>query len=813
MDKLLQDVRYAFRGLIKNPVFTAIAVFSIALGIGANATVFSVVNATLLKTLPYTEAERIVLTWGRTAGKGTLNERNQVSATDVADYRSQNSVFEDITTYTGWMPILSGAGETERIPAIQVGDGFFNIMKGEPILGRTFTAEEQQNGKDFVIVLSYGLWQRHFAGDAAVVGKTIKLNNRPYTVIGVMGADFRPLPSTLVTPEGQLYRPVAESYDNDQRDARHLRAIARLKPGVSLEQAQSDLSSIAEHLEQTYPQTNKGYGLHLATLSDDTLGGIKPALLMLLGAVVFVLLVACANVGNLLLARSTARQKEIAIRTALGAGRKQIVQQLLIESLLLALTGGVVGLLLALWGTSLVESFTAQIHPLLKNIQMDWRVLGFTFGLSVLTGIIFGLAPALQTSKKTDLNESLKEGGRNSSAGASRNRLRSTLVIAEVAMTLVLLVGAGLLIKTIFRLQAVNTGFNPQNVLTMNIGLPQIKYPKDENVISFYKQVVDRVEALPGVKAAGISSVLPLSGNFDGRALAIEDHPKPRGEEINVDLYVVTPNYLQAMETTVLQGRGLTEQDRETTSKVALINETMARELWADANPLGKRIKFPGSDKNPQEWREIVGVVSDVSQYALDEKAPRQIYLPHTQFTTSFNTLVVKTSSDPEKLTAAVRNEILAVDKDQAAFNVTSLEKLYAGSIALRQFFMVLLMVFAGLALSLASIGIYGVISYSVSQRTREIGIRMALGARYKDVLQLVIKQGMILAVFGVAIGLLAAFALSRLMESLLFGVSATDAMTFTVVALILTGVALVACLVPALRATKVDPMIALRYE
>lgn len=813
MDKLLQDIRYAFRGLIKNPAFTAIAVFSIALGIGANATVFSVVNATLLKTLPYKEAERIVLTWGLTAGEGSLNERNQISATDVADYRSQNNVFEDITTYTGWMPVLSGAGETERIPAIQVGDGFFNIMKGEPILGRTFTAEEQQDGKDFVIVLGYGLWQRHFGGDAAIVGKSVLLNSRPYTVIGVMGADFRPLPSTLVTPESQLYRPVAESYDNDQRDARHLRAIARLKSGVSIQQAQADLSGIAEHLEQTYPQTNKGYGVHLVTLSDDTLGGIKPALLMLLGAVVFVLLVACANVGNLLLARSTARQKEIAIRTALGAGRKQIIQQLLIESLLLALTGGIVGLLFALWGTSLVESFTTQIHPLLKNIQMDWRVLGFTFGLSVLTGIIFGLAPALQTSKKTDLNEALKEGGRNSSNGASRNRLRSALVIAEVAMTLVLLVGAGLLIKTIFRLQAVNTGFNPQNVLTMNLGLPQIKYPKKENVVSFYKQVVDRVEMLPGVKAAGISSVLPLSGNFDGRALAIEDYPKPQGEEISVDLYVVTPDYLQAMETTVLQGRALTEQDGETTAKVALINETMARELWAGVSPLGKRIKFPGSEKNPQEWREIIGVVSDVSQYALDEKAPRQIYLPHTQFPTSFNTLVVKTNSDPEKLAAAVRNEILAVDKDQAAFNVTSLEKLYAGSIALRRFFMVLLMVFAGLALSLASIGIYGVISYSVNQRTREIGIRMALGAHHRDVLQLVIKQGMMLAIFGVMTGLVAAFALSRLMESLLFGISATDAMTFTIVALILTGVALVACLVPALRATKVDPMIALRYE
>jgi putative ABC transport system permease protein len=812
MQTFWQDMRYALRGLLKNPGFTAIAVFSIALGIGANATVFSVVNATLLKTLPYKEPERIVLAWGRTAGEGSLNERNQVSATDVADFRSQNSVFEDITTYTGWMPILSGAGETERIPAIQVGDGFFNIMKGEPLLGRVFTAEEQQDGKDFVVVLSYGLWQRYFGGDANIIGKSVLLNSRSYTVVGVMPADFRPLPSTLVAPEGQLYRPVAESYDNEQRDARHLRAIARLKQGVSRQQAQSQLSALAERLEEANPQTNKGYGVHLVSLSEDLLGNLQPALLMLLGAVVFVLLVACANVGNLLLARATARQKEIAIRTALGASRKQIVQQLLTESLLLALTGGVLGLLLAMWGTSLIESIGTPIHPLLQDIRMDWRVLAFTFGLSVLTGIIFGLAPALQTSK-TDLNESLKEGGRNSEAGASRNRLRSALVITEVAMTLVLLVGAGLLIKTVFRLQAVNTGFNPQNVLTMNMSLPQIKYPKNQNVISFYKQVIDRIEALPGVKAAGISSVLPLSGGFDGRGLAIEDQPKPRGEEISVDLYVITPNYLRAMETNVLQGRALNEQDSETAAPVALINETMERQLWPDDKALGKRIKFPGSEKNPQPWREIVGVVSDVSQYGLDEKPPMQIYLPHSQFPTSFNTLVVKTDSQPEKLAAAVRNEILAIDKDQAAYNITSLEKLYADSIALRRFFMLLLLVFAGLALSLAAIGIYGVISYSVSQRTNEIGIRMALGARHRDVLQLVVKQGMVLAVLGVAIGLVAAFALSQLMESLLFGVSATDATTFTLVALILTGLALVACLVPARRATRVDPMVALRYE
>jgi predicted permease len=812
MERLLQDIRYALRMLMKKPAFTAVAVLSIALGIAANATVFSVVNATLLKPLPYKEAERIMLVWGASNGEGVLNERNQVSATDVADFRSRNSVFEDVATYTGWNPIWSGTGEAERIPAMQVGDGYFKVMKGEPLLGRVFSEEDQQDGKDFVIILSHGLWQRHFASDPNVIGKSVLLNGRSYTIVGVMPADFRPLPSTLVSPEAQFYRPVAETYDNEERSSRHLRAIARLKQDASIERAQSELSIIAERLEQSYPGSNKGRGVHLASITEDTVGNIRPTLVTLLGAVAFVLLVACANVANLLLARSTARQKEMAIRLSLGASRRQIVQQLLIESLMLALAGGLCGLILAMWGTGLVEGVARQLNPLLKTIPIDWRVVGFTFVLSVFTGIIFGLAPAWQTAK-TDLNESLKEGGRNAGAGASRNRLRGALVILEVAMTLVLLVGAGLLIKTVFKLYNVDTGFNPANVLTMNIGLPQAKYPKRENYIAFYKQLLERVKTLPGVKAAGISSVLPLSGNFDGRGLVVEDHPVPRGEEISVDLYVITPDYLRAMETPLLKGRALSEQDSDSAPKVALINETMSRALWANDEPLGKRVKFPGSEKNPQEWRTIVGIVRDVAQYGLDEKPPMQMYLPHEQFPTSFNSLAVKTELKPEKMMAAVRNEILAVDGEQAAFNVTTLGTLYADSIALRRFFMLVLIVFAGLALSLASVGIYGVISYSVSQRTHEIGIRMALGAQRRDILQLVIKQGMLLAVIGVAIGLTAAFALSQVMEKLLFGVSATDALTFSTVALILTGVAMVACLVPARRAARTDPMVALRYE
>jgi putative ABC transport system permease protein len=812
MDTFFRDLRYSVRMLIKSPAFTAVAVLSIALGIGANTTVFSVINAVLLKSLPYKEPESLMLVWGDTDTEHNLRGRNQVSATDVADFRSQTQVFEDVTTYTGWNPIMSGGNEAERIPAIQVGDGFFKIMKGEPILGRVFTHEEQEDGKDFSIVLSFGLWQRQFGGDPKIVGRTISLNSRPYTIVGVMGSDFHPLPSTLVSPEGQFYRPVAEPYDESERDARHLRAIARLKPGITVEQAQAEMKVIAQRLEREHPLTNKGQGAHVVSIADDTVGGIRRTLLMVFGAVIFVLLVACANVANLLLARATARHKEITIRAAIGAARGKLIRQLLTESLLLALCGGALGLMFALWGTNIIETVGAKSNPMFNGIHIDLRTLAFTLALSIITALIFGLAPALQISKP-NLAESLKEGGRSSGASSSRNRLRGGLVISEIAMTLVLLVCAGLLIRTVMRLSKVDKGFNSENVLAMNIGLPGSKYPKPENVISFYQQVTDRLAALPGIKAAGITSVLPLSDNFDGRGLAVEDHPKAPGEEITVDLYVTTPGYLRAMEIPLLKGRSITERDLKDSLNIALINNTMAGSLWPTENPIGKRIKFPGSDKNPQPWRTIVGVVSDVSQYALDKKAPMQIYLPHAQFPTSFNTIVVKTENQPAAMTTAVRNEIRSVDKDQAVFNVTTLGQLLDESILLRRFLMLLLVVFALLALILAAVGIYGVMSYAVTQRTQEIGIRMALGARTSDVLRLIVGRGMMLALIGIAVGLIAALALTRVMEGILFGVSPTDSPTFAVIALLLAGVALLACFIPARRATRVDPLVALRYE
>ena len=810
MDTIFRDIRYGVRMLVKNPAFTAVAVISLALGIGANTAVFSVVNAVLLKSLPFKDPESLVLIWGDAGNQDRLKGRNQVSATDVADFRHQSTSFEEVSIFTGWNPIVSGDSEAERVPAIQVGDGFFKVMRGTPLLGRVFTPEEQVQGKDFVIVLGYGLWQRRYNSDPSIVGKTILLNSRPYTVVGVMGPDFQPLPPSLVFPQGQFYRPIAEPYGDEERDSRHVRAVARLKPGVSVAQARADVITVARRLEQEHPTTNKNQSATVVSITEDTVGGFKRTLWLVFGAVVFVLLVACANVANLLLARATARGKEITIRAAIGASRARLIRQLLTESVILALLGGALGLALATWGTKVIESVTSRIDPAFNNISIDTRTFLFTVIVSVVTGILFGLAPALPISNP-NLARWLKDG-RGAGGASTSNRLRGGLVVAEVALTLILLVCAGLLIRTVVRLRNVDTGFNAKNVLTMNIGLPGIKYPKPENVVSFYKEATDRIAALPGVKAAGVTSVLPLSDNFDGRGLVVEDYPKPEGEEITVDLYVVTAGYLSAMEIPLRHGRAISDHDTADTEKVALINQTMADQLWPNQDPIGRRI-FLGSPQRPQPWRTIVGVVSNVSQYSLDKQPPMQIYLPHSQFPTSFNNIVVKTENDPGSVLAAVRREILAIDKDQAVYNVVTLEQLHNDSMSLRRFFMLLLIVFAVLTLSLAAVGIYGVMSYAVTQRTQEIGIRVALGATAMDVIKLVVKSGIVLALVGVAAGLIAALAVTRLMESLLFGVASTDLLTFVVGSLGLVIVAAAACYIPARRATKVSPLIALRYE
>jgi putative ABC transport system permease protein len=810
MESLLRDLRYGIRMLLSRPLFTAMAVLSVALGIGANTAIFSVVNALLIKSLPYPEPDRLVLAWGVETDT-RLNNRSQVSATDVADYRAQNSVFEDITTYGNWSATFTGGGEPERVNGMQVGDGYFSIMRGTPMLGRDFSPEDQIDGKDSLIVLGYGLWQRRFGGDPGVVGCQISLSGRPYTVVGVMPQSFSPLPASLVDYRAEFYRPVAEQYDDRERSSRHLRAIGRLRSGITMQQAQTDLSTIAARLEQQHPATDSNYGIRLISLADDTIGGLRPSLLMLLGAVGFVLLIGCANVANMLLARATARHKEIAVRSALGARRSRLMRQFLTESVILSAMGGTLGLALAWFGTSLIDALGAQAFPQLGGTEIDPRVLGFTLTVSLLTGIIFGLAPALSASR-FDMNAALKDGGRGSGS-AAHNPVRSALVVSEVAMSVVLLAAAGLLIKSVARLRDVDPGFNAKNVLTMDLSLPSIRYSEPSLQAGFYTRLFERIEALPGVESAGLVSVLPLGKNFDGRALAIEDHPRPEGQEMSADLYVVTPGYLRAGGIHLLRGRMLSAEDTENAPFAALINEKMADELWPGQDPLGKRIRFPGLPGQPIKWRSIVGIVGDVKQYALDREDNLQFYLPEDQFPFQSGSLVVRAQTDAASLTSAVRGEVRALDPDLPVYNVATMDDLLSNSISLRRFSMVLLGIFALIALTLAATGIYSVISYSVSQRTREIGVRMALGASRRDVLKLVLAQGMLPAAIGSVAGLVAAAVLTRFMTSLLFGVSPTDPLTFVAIISMLASVALMACYVPARRAMTTDPMTALRYE
>ena len=811
MSTLLHDLRYAVRMLLKNRGFTALAVLSLALGIGANTAVFSLVNTILLKSLPYHDPARIVLVWGEDKAQRLL--RQQVSATDLADIRARNHVFEEVSTYTDFRPVLTGAGEPERIFGALVGDGFFNVMGAKPLLGRVFTAEEQTDGKDFVVVLSYGLWQKRFAGAVDTVGKTIMLNARPYTVVGVMPRSFQSLPRGLLPAQAEFYRPVAEPPEEKQRASRHLRAIARLKAGVTLAQAQAEIGLIARQLQSEHPESNANNGIHLVTLRDDLVSPVRPALLMLFGAVVFLLLIACANVGNLLLARSIARYREVAIRAALGASRAQLIRQFLTESIVLSVIGGALGLLGAVWSTSLIETFGSRVIPMLSGVEIDTRVLGFTLVMSMVTGIVFGSAPALRASR-VDLNQTLSDGGRTPGAVTSRSPLQSALVVTEVALAMVLLIAAGLLIKTVLRLNSVNPGFNPERVLSMNVWLPRAKYPKADNWNAFYDRMLQRVGALPAVEAAGLTSVLPISDNFDRRTIEVEDQPKPPSELAEVDNYVISPDYLRAMSIPVVRGRAFTVQDTADAPFAAVISDSFARKYWRDEDPIGKRVRFYfDAPEEERPWRTIVGIVPDVKQYGLDTAGTPALYVPLMQMPGSTMVLTVRTRTEPSSVIEALRREILAIDPEQAVFNVTTMEQWLTESIALRRLSMFLLAGFAALALLLAAIGIYGVLAHSVVQRTHEIGIRMALGAQMRDVLHLILGHGMSLAALGILAGSAGALGVTRLLVNLLFGVAATDPGTFLAIAALLGAVAFLACYLPARRAAKLDPVIALNRQ
>jgi len=805
MRTLLQDLRYGARMLLKSPGFTVVAIIALALGIGANTAIFSVINAVLLRPLAYPKADEIVYFSGVNTAKGISN--SNISAPDYVDWTKQNKVFAQMAAFVTGGAILTGTNEPERVPRAVVTASFFNVLGVQPVLGRAFLAEEDQPNSQQVAVLSYGLWKRRFGSDANIIGNKITVSGRIMTVVGVMPAGYE------FPEQTQIWTSLRLDASDEKRDNRSYEAIGRLKPDVSLEQAQAQISTINAQLAKSYEETNNGWDIKLVRLHERLVGDVRPSLLALLGAVAFVLLIACANVANLLLARASARQKEMAVRTALGASRLRVVRQLLTESVLLSLMGGTLGLLLSVWLTDLLIALSPADTPRFSEINLDYRVLGFTMIVSCLTGVLFGLAPALQASK-IDLNEALKEGGRGMSESHRRNRLRSLLVVSEIALSLMLLVGAGLLIKSFQHLRDVKPGFTPEHVLTMIVPLPYAKYHEPQQRADFYRQLVERVKALPGVASAGMVLNLPLNGGgFSvGRSFIREGHPMTTEESANASYLVTTPDYFRTMEIPLLAGRNFNDRDTENSPMVVIISETMARRYFGSKeDSIGKRITIWRDEKFP---REIVGVVGDTKPSTLDADADAQTYVAYTQDATwNSMALAVRTNGEPSLMTAAVRHEVLAIDKDQPIYNIKTMEDVVINSVGSRRVSVLLFSVFASIALVLAALGIYGVMAYSVAQRTHEIGVRLALGAQVSDILRLVIRQGMTLALIGVGAGLVGALFLTRVMRSLLFGVSATDPFIFALVAVLFGIVALAACYIPARRATRIDPMIALRHE
>ncbi len=809
----LQDLRYALRILAKSPMFTAIAVLTLALGIGGNTAIFSVVNAVLLRPLPYQNPEQLVIL----SEKSPQFDESSVAYQNYEDWRAQNHSFVEMAAFRGESFNLSGSGTAEHVRARQASAGLLTMLGVRPLLGRDFLKEEDRPGGPNVVILGYGLWKTKFGGDPQIVGKPINLSDQSFTVVGVLPEYF------WLYSKPDVMVPIGNS-TAIWRTNRELRSgtyvIARLRPGVSVTEARADMAPIATRLAEAYPKANAAHGINVKGMMQDVVGDVRGSLYLLLGAVGFVLLIACVNVANLLLVRAASRRKEIAVKVAMGATRWRMTRQLLTESVCLAAGGGALGLLLAYWGTDALVKAVPGSLPRAEVVTLDWRVLAFTFGVSLLTGVLFGLAPAWRAAK-TDVQTALKDQARGTTGG--HHRLQGALVIAELGLALVLLVCAGLTIRSVALLKHVNPGFQPKNALTFNISLSNVSYASPTKIRTYFHEVLRRLEALPGVQAASVSSDLPMRDDSE-IFFYVADRPKPTQEQMLWAMfYLVSPGYKDAMGLQLIKGRFLTAQDNETAPQAIVIDEAMARGLFANEDPIGKSviIPFPGLDAP----REIVGVVNHVKHSGLVQDATAtiryQFYMPFDQIPDSFYkevgsgslSLIVRTASNGGALGTSVLDTVRELDKDQPVFGLEPMGQLIEESVASQRFATMLLGIFAGIALILGSVGIYGVMSYLVTERTHEMGIRMALGATRSDVMRLVLKYGLTLAIAGLGLGLVASIGLTRLLASLLFGVSATDPMTLTLVGLLLVGVALLACYLPARRATRVDPMVALRYE
>jgi len=806
MNTVWQDLRYGLRTLLKKPGFTAVAVITLALGIGANTAIFSVMNAILLRPLPYPKADQLVVLWAAAPERGA--SKNPVSALDFDDWRTQNRGFESLAAFpasdtTGLT--LTGQGMPEQLSTAYVSADFFALLGVNATLGRVLLPNDHEAGRNQVVVLSHGFWLRHFGANPDVVGKTLTLDGKGFRVVGVM-----PSKVDLPSSDTDVWAPlslIGPDRVPHVRGVRWLTVMGRLRSGVTIEQARAEMTTIVGRLESEYPDSNRGLNsITVKPLQEHLVGNVRTAILVIFAAVGFVLLIACANIANLLLARFDGRYHEMAIRTAVGASRLRLMRQIHTESVLLSMMGGTLGLMLAVGGTKLMLWLSPANIPRLTETGIDIRMLTFTLIVSVMAGLIFGLAPALKLTG-VDPNESLKEGGRQP-ANSSRRELRSVLVVAEVALAVVLVIGSMLMIKSLYRLLQVNPGFNPENVLTMQINVPTYRAPQRAQYVAFLEDALSRIEKVPGVQTVGMVRPLPLKSPGETVSFSVEGQPAaPPGQEPEAALRMISPNYFRAMGITLIAGRDFSTQDKEGSQPVAIITQSVAKKFFSDRDPVGRSVNLAGVA------RVIVGVASDLRERGLNLDPVPAIYVPHSQVPRRGMTVVVRTSINPINLVGAIRSAIWEVNKDQPIIEIETMEQEISTSIAQPRFSTALLGIFAGLALILAAVGIYGVTSHTVSQRTHEIGIRMALGAQTREVLKLVVGRGTVLIMIGIVIGMAGALALTRLMKSLLFSVSATDPLTFVVVGSLLAAVGLLACYLPARRATKVDPLVALRYE